>query len=66
MDALTIDAVALVRSIRDRNYQRLLDKSPEERLAFYHEQARLMNAKAQVLLQAKEAQDEGSKQSALD
>lgn len=45
-----IDAVKMTRSIRDRNYERLRHLSRAERLAFYREQARLMNAKAATLL----------------
>jgi hypothetical protein len=45
-----IDAIKMVRSIRDRNYERLRHLSRVERLAFYQEQARLMNAKAATLI----------------
>ena len=45
-----IDAVKMTRSIRDRNYERLRHLSRAERLAFYREQARLMNAKATTLV----------------
>ena len=44
-----IDAIKMTRSIRDRNYERLRNLSRAERLAFYREQARLMNAKATAL-----------------
>lgn len=47
-----IDAIKLVRSIRDRNYERLRHLSRAERLAFYREQARLMNAKAATLIES--------------
>ncbi len=47
-----IDAVKMTRSIRDRNYERLRHLSRAERLAFYREQARLMNAKAATLVKA--------------
>ncbi len=47
-----IDAVKMVRSIRDRNYERLRHLSRAERLAFYREQTRLMNAKAATLVKA--------------
>ena len=46
-----IDAIKMVRSIRDRNYERLRHLSRAERLAFYREQARLMNAKAATLIE---------------
>jgi len=45
-----IDAVKMTRSIRDKNYERLRDLSRAERLAFYREQARLMDAKAAMLV----------------
>jgi len=47
-----IDAVKMTRSIRDKNYERLRYLSRAERLAFYREQARLMNAKAATLVKA--------------
>ena len=47
-----IDAVKMTRSIRDKNYERLRDLSRAERLAFYREQARLMDAKAATLVKA--------------
>ena len=45
-----IDAVAMTRQIRDKNYGRLRRLSRAERLAFYREQARLMNAKAEAMV----------------
>jgi hypothetical protein len=45
-----IDAVQMTRRIRDRNSERLRHLSRAERLAFYREQARLMNAKAAALI----------------
>ena len=48
----TIDTVKMTRSLRDNNYERLRDMSRAERLAFYREQARLMNAKAATLIRA--------------
>jgi hypothetical protein len=47
-----IDAVKMTRNIRDKNYERLRHLSRAERLAFYREQARLMNAKAAALMKA--------------
>jgi hypothetical protein len=55
MDEQKIDAVKMVRSIRDRNYERLRHLSRAERLAFYREQTRLMNAKAATLAKAEMA-----------
>jgi hypothetical protein len=40
-----IDAIKMTRNIRNRNYERLHNLSRAERLAFYREQTRLMNAK---------------------
>ena len=40
----------MTRRIRDRNYERLRHLSRAERLAFYREQARLMNAKAAAMV----------------
>lgn len=34
-----VNAVEMVRAIRDRHYEMLRDKSPEERRQFYREQA---------------------------
>ena len=48
-----IDAIKMTRSIRDRNFERLHLLSHAERLAYYREQARLMNAKAALLLKQK-------------
>lgn len=52
MDEQKIDAVKMTRSIRDKNYERLRHLSHAERLAFYREQARLMNAKAATLVKS--------------
>ena len=45
-----IDAVKMTRSIRDKNYERLRLLSRAERLAYYREQARLMDAQAATLV----------------
>jgi hypothetical protein len=50
MDTQTIDAVALVRQIRDGHYQRLQGKTHKERIAFYREQAQKMQDKIPALL----------------
>ena len=47
-----IDAVKMTRTIRDNNYERLRHLSRAERLAYYREQARLINAKAATLVKA--------------
>lgn len=44
-----IDTIKMTRSIRDRNYELLRNLTRAERLAFYREQAALMNAKAAAL-----------------
>ena len=49
MAQLVIKAVEMTRQIRDNNYQRLLGLSRAERLAYYREHARLMDAKAKKL-----------------
>jgi hypothetical protein len=41
--------MAMTRRIRDRNYERLRYLSRADRLAFYREQARLLNAKAEAM-----------------
>ena len=38
-----IKAVELVRAIRDKHYELLKDKSPEERRRFYRERARALH-----------------------
>lgn len=50
MDTQTIDAVALIRQIRDEHYRRLRGKTREERIAYYREQAHKMQNKVSVLL----------------
>ena len=47
-----IDAIMMTRNIRDKNYERLYHLSRAERLAYYREQASLMNAKAATLVKA--------------
>ena len=44
------DAIAMTRHIRDKSYEHLRHLSRAERLAFYQEQARLMNAKAAAMV----------------
>jgi len=45
----------MTRRIREQHYQQLSDKSSKERIAFYQEQARQMEAIVAVLLKEKEA-----------
>jgi hypothetical protein len=53
MAELTIKAVEMTRQIRDKHYEQMKNMSRAERLAFYREQARLMNEKAEQLLKQK-------------
>jgi hypothetical protein len=39
-----IDAVAMVRSIREAHYEKLKDLSPEEKMAFFRTKARALHA----------------------
>ena len=45
-----IDTIKMTRTIRDKHYELLRHLSRAERLAFYREQARLMNDKAAILI----------------
>ena len=47
-----IDTIKMTRTIRDKNYERLRQLTRAERLAFYREQTRIMNAKAATLVKA--------------
>lgn len=40
-----IDAVKMTRAIRDRHYELLKDKTPEERIAFYRQKAQELHQK---------------------
>lgn len=53
MAELKIKAVEMTRQIRDKIYLRVKDMTPTEELAFYREQARLMNEKAAKLRKRK-------------
>jgi hypothetical protein len=46
MTQTTIQAVELVRQIRDQHYEILKDKSREEIKAFFHREAAVANAEA--------------------
>jgi len=48
MKKTTINAVEMVRRIRDAHYEQLRDKSPEERIAFYRAKARLLQAQVEA------------------
>lgn len=56
METSKINAVELVRRIRDNHYEQLKDKTRAERLAFYRAKAQALHEKAHLLLQ--EQQDE--------
>jgi|ADurb_Cas_03_Slu_FD_contig_21_2067891_length_645_multi_4_in_0_out_0_2 hypothetical protein len=49
MTQRSIDAIEMTRAIRDKNHERLRGLSRTERLAYYKEQARLMNERAAAL-----------------
>ncbi|MBI5652613.1 MAG: hypothetical protein HZC40_19540 [Chloroflexi bacterium] len=53
MEKFEINAVEMTRQIRDKHYEQTKNMSRAERLAFYREQARLMNIKAEQILKAK-------------
>ena len=42
-EKLTVDAVAMVRKIRDDNYRLLKNKSRKERMVWFHERAKEAN-----------------------
>lgn len=51
METTNIKAVELIRSIRNRHYEELKDKTPDERIAFYRAKARALHRKAQAFVQ---------------
>jgi len=53
MEKFEINAVEMVRQIRDKMYEQTKDMSRAELLAFDREHARLMNEKAEQLLKQK-------------
>lgn len=52
MKKKTIKAVEMVRRIRDTHYEQLRGKSPEERIAFYRDKARRLEAEIAAQRQA--------------
>ncbi len=54
----TIEAVAMVRRIRDAHYEQLKDKSVEERLAFYREKSKALRAEIGEFEKHRESTDE--------
>jgi hypothetical protein len=44
MRELEIRAVEMVRRIRDAHYERLKDRSPQEKIVFFREKARALHA----------------------
>ena len=48
MKNTTINAVEMVRRIRDAHYEQLRGKSPEERIAFYRAKAHLLQAQLET------------------
>ena len=55
MERIEINAVEMVRRIRDRQYDRLIGKTPEEIKAFFYQEARKANKEAAALLQTQRA-----------
>jgi hypothetical protein len=49
MDALTVKTIEMTRQIREQQYAQFAGKSPAERLAFYREQTRQMDARLPAL-----------------
>jgi hypothetical protein len=47
MKKTPINAVEMVRRIRDAHYEQLRGKSPEERIAFYRAKARLLQTRVE-------------------
>jgi hypothetical protein len=47
MAEIEINALEMVRRIRDEHYERLKDKSPEEIIRFFQEEASAANAEMQ-------------------
>ncbi|MBA3944786.1 MAG: hypothetical protein H0X37_09525 [Herpetosiphonaceae bacterium] len=45
----TINAVELVRRIRDQHYEELKDKTQEERIAFYRAKSQALHEKVRVV-----------------
>ena len=50
MNGQKIDALPLIRQIRDNHYRHLRGKTHEEKIAFYREQAQKMKDKTPDLL----------------
>jgi len=53
MAEIEIKTLEMVRRIRDEHYERLKDKSPEEILRFYREEASAANVELQRLFRKK-------------
>ncbi len=53
MAEIEINTLEMVRRIRDEHYERLKDKSPEEIIRFFQEEASVANAEMQRLLPEK-------------
>lgn len=53
MENQNIKTNEMTRQIRDKHYEQLRGLTRAERLAFYRDHARLMNAKAEQILKAK-------------
>ena len=53
MEKFEINALEMTRQIRDKHYEQMRGLSRAELLAFYREQARLMNEQAKKIIEAK-------------
>ena len=53
MGKFEINALEMTRQIRDKHYEQMRGLSRAELLAFYREQARLMNEQAKKIIEAK-------------
>jgi hypothetical protein len=57
MKKATVQAVEMVRRIRDTHYEQLLGKGPEERIAFYCDKARLWHDRVEAMRQRQAVAD---------
>jgi hypothetical protein len=60
MEKTNIKTLEVTRHIRDEHYEQLKDKTREERMTFYREKARMLNAKAQATLQEHEDEEQST------
>jgi hypothetical protein len=60
MKKTEIKAIEMIRRIREAQYEQLKDKTTQERIAFYREKARRMNARAKTILQARQGMEQNA------